>query len=76
MVYKDAKKSLISKDIASVQLEQNKQKERDRIRVLFDQYDDDGGGTLDRDELQNMCAAVGYHNSDHSLVLYSQPRLE
>merc|ERR1712166_1381848 len=35
-VYKDAKNSLVSKDIAAVELQQRKAKEQDRIRILFD----------------------------------------
>ena len=30
----------------------------EQLRVLFDEYDEDGGGTIDRDELHNGLSAV------------------
>jgi Ca2+-binding EF-hand superfamily protein len=58
-VYQDAKNSLISKDIADVEMKERKKKERERIRVIFDRFDADRSGGLDRDEISLMCTEIG-----------------
>merc|ERR1719271_1849245 len=47
--------------------------ETDAFRELFVQYDDDGSGTLETQELVEVCGAFGFHIPAHSVASLMEP---